>query len=127
MLTYQNQVQLIGRSGHEVEMIQISDGSYRANLRIYQNEAGSDSFTAPQVFHLIAWSKVAEQLHRLVGRGDRILVQGKLVNRRLEQGGRTTFKAEIHVAFFTVLSSRSVTRSVGLAAEPASPTYATDE
>ncbi|MBB4077889.1 single-strand DNA-binding protein [Lewinella aquimaris] len=123
MLPIHNQIQLIGRAGHDVELLTLTDGTYRATLRLYQNERVPGREHEAQVHSLVAWSAVATQLHARIRRGDRILVQGKLLHRKFEVNGQPTVKSEIHVAHFSLLGSRSITRSVSLAAEPAPETF----
>ncbi|MCP9235145.1 single-stranded DNA-binding protein [Lewinella sp. JB7] len=123
MLSLQNQVQLIGRAGHDTELLTLSDGTPRATLRLYQNTRLPERHHEPQVHALVAWGAVATQLQARIRRGDRLLVQGRIVYRKIEVNGHQLVKPEIHVACFTVLSTKSVTRSVALAAEPAPETY----
>lgn len=119
MLPFHNQVQLIGRAGHEVELIHLTDGGRRATLRLYQKtRRGYGASLGTEGFTLIAWDKVAERLAEQVRRGDRIIVQGKLVNRQLRADGRQVEKTEIHLHYFSLMGSRSVTRSAQLVAEP---------
>lgn len=108
MSTLHNQVHLIGRAGHEVTLRLLSDGTPLARLRLYQRDAGSSigQQRPPQTFQLVAWKATATQLHRLVRRGDRVLVQGRLHNRSVERDGRREQRTEIHVYYFTVLSGR---------------------
>lgn len=125
MLAFHNQVQLIGRAGHAVELTTLSDGSYRATLRLYQNDRNAGRVQEEaQAYTLIAWNAVATQLHDRVRRGDRIMVQGKLHNRKFTLNGQTITKTEVHLAFFTLLATRSLTRTVGIAAEPAVQSFA---
>lgn len=127
MNAYHNQVQLIGRSGHDAELLTLSDGSRRATLRLYQRPSKGHPAGHRNSFTLKAWGDLAEQLARQVRRGDRILVQGRLVNRSLHLDGRVTIVTEVHISFFTILSSRSITRSVGVAAEPTAKAYGRHE
>ncbi|WP_420460307.1 single-stranded DNA-binding protein [Neolewinella sp.] len=117
-----NYIQLIGRVGHDPELVTLSDGTPRASLRLYQDAAGGrDSGQDTQVHSLVGWHGLATQLHRRARRGDTLLVHGKLVNRKLTVNGTVLVKAEIHLSEFRLLSSRSITRSVGIAAEPVHP------
>lgn len=119
MQTFHNQLQLIGRAGSSVDFTVLSDGSQRAILRLYQHDhslVGADDIN--QVFTLVGWNGVADQLHERVRRGDRLMVQGKLVNRKLCVRDVTMIKSEVHVSFFTIIATRSVTRAVGVVAEP---------
>ncbi len=123
MLAIHNQVQLIGRAGHDVELLTLSDGTYRASLRLYQNCRGAAAAEDRQAYPLIAWNQVATQLEARVRRGDRVLIQGRLVNRQVRAGEQAVTKTEVHLSAFTVLASRSVTRTVGVVAEPVPEKY----
>ncbi len=116
-----NYIQLIGRVGHDPELVTLSDGTPRACLRLYQDTGAPDGGQDTQVHSLVGWHGLAAQLHRRVRRGDTLLVHGKLVNRKLTVNGTVLVKAEIHLSEFRLLSSRSITRSVGIAAEPVHP------
>ena len=105
MLPPYNQVQLIGRAGHVPDLVRLADDSYRANLRLYQNVRSALESSATQVHQLVAWNAVARQLEHRVHRGDRLLVQGKLVNRRFTSGGVTHLRTEIHVSHFMLLTA----------------------
>ncbi len=123
MLPLHNQVQLIGRAGHDVELLTLSDGTYRASLRLYQNTRSAAGAEDRQAYPLIAWNQVATQLEARVRRGDRVLVQGRLVNRQIRSGDQHLTRTEVHLSAFTVLTSRSVTRAVGILAEPTPEKY----
>lgn len=124
MLAFHNQVQLIGRAGHAVELTTLSNGGFRATLRLYQNSRICGRVEETQFYTVVAWDAVAIQLHDRVRRGDRLMVQGKLQNRKISLRGETAYKTEIHLAFFTLLATRSLTRAVGIAAEPAVEKFA---
>ena len=109
-MQFHNQLQLIGRVGSSVDLTLLSDGTRRATLRLYQHDRSDYGGGGTQVFTLIGWNGVAEQLHERVRRGDRLMVQGKLVNRKLSVKEVTIVKSEVHVAFFTLIATRSITR-----------------
>lgn len=83
-------------------------------MRLYQNNPSPSGTVEAQVHRLVGWGSVAVQLERNVRRGDRLMIQGRLVNRKFEFEGRTQVRTEIHLSQFTVLGSRSVTRSAGI-------------
>ena len=116
-----NHIQLIGRAGHEPELVTLSDGTPRANLRLYQDTPAASPTADTQVHCLVGWNGLATQLHRRTRRGDTLLVQGKLINRKLTVNGTVLVKAEVHLSEFRLLNTRSITRSVGIAAEAVHP------
>ena len=107
MLPIHNQVQLIGRAGHQPALNHLSDTSLRATLRLYQDGLATASGRSSQVHHLVAWTGVARQLGERVRRGDRLLVQGKLLYRRFVTEGVTHVRAEIHVSHFEVMAGKT--------------------
>lgn len=125
MPTLYNQVQLIGRAGHRVELLELADGATRANLRLYEKTyRPGQSGSANQAHTLIAWRGIAERMAAKIKRGDQLLVQGRLVNRRVEMEGFSYVRTEVHVAHFSVLSARARELSqstVSMVAEPESP------
>ncbi|WP_157975903.1 single-stranded DNA-binding protein [Lewinella sp. IMCC34191] len=126
MHSFANQTQLIGRAGHDPELLTLTDGTARSLLRLYQNGRSIGGNDHPQVHHLVAWSAVARQLHARVRRGDRLLVQGKLLYRRFECKGLTQVRAEIHVESFAVLDQRRQ-QDLSAVAEGLPSTYGRDE
>ena len=101
-----NHVQLLGRAGSDAATELLSDGSRIARLRLYQSPGQRSAAADPTCFQLVAWNGVAEQLHARVHRGDRLLVQGKLVNRQGRHGDAEFVRTEVHVTHFAVLASR---------------------
>ena len=116
-----NHIQLIGRAGHDPELVALSDGTPRVSLRLYQDTPRANPTADTQVHCLVGWHGLATQLHRRTRRGDTLLVQGRLVNRKLNVNGTVLVKSEVHLAEFRLLSTRSITRSVGIAAEAVHP------
>ena len=120
MHSFLNQVQLVGRAGHAPELIHLSNQPPRAVLRLYCDPArAAVSGHSPQVFALTAWGAIAEQFSRRIRRGDRVFVQGRLVNRRVRLEGRQFNKVEVQITAFNQLSEGKDDRlSSSLAAEP---------
>ena len=118
MSSLHNQVHLIGRAGHAVSLIHLTDGTPLARLRLYQREYSPGRQSPTQAHALVAWRETATQLHRLVGRGDRLLVQGRLVSRRLEREGRIENRYEIHINQFTLLGRETVVAEAPCLNEP---------
>ena len=121
MAPYLNQIQLIGRAGHDPECYTLTDGSRRARLRLYQNTGTDASEDSTQVHNLVGWDRIADQLYAAIGRGDRVFVQGSLAYRKFPWNGQTQVRSEILVKQFAVLDRgrTSAVRTVtSTAAEP---------
>ena len=126
-----NHVQLIGRAGHDPQLLTLTDGTLRASLRLYLRPSStSDNLSlgcSNHAYRLVAWNSLAARLDERVKRGDTVLVQGRLMNRTRQVGEHTHIRTEIHLTEFRLLGSRSLTRSAGLAAEAAAPNYGLHE
>ena len=102
-----NQVQLIGNAGARPELHVLTDETPVARLRLYLNiDAERKSRDS---FQLVAWNRTAERLSNQVHRGDRLLIQGQLRNRRFQHEGTTHLRTEIHLTAFFILSKRQAT------------------
>ena len=103
MSPYLNQIQLVGRAGHDVDLHTLSDGTPLSRLRLYQDgENRAGEYTA-SVFMLNAWGSLAASFHERVRRGDSLFIQGRLHIRTFRQGGVQHFRPEVHLASFLIL------------------------
>jgi single-strand DNA-binding protein len=101
MLPLCNQLSLIGRAGHRPELRLTTNGIPQARLKLYQDASPAERH--PQLHYLVAWRGVAEQLYQQIRRGDRILLQGRLVYRFVDRNGQAQRRTEVHLSAFTVL------------------------
>ena len=113
MLPIANQVQLIGRAGHVPKLSDSTKDYCRATLRLYQDIGKGEHTGRTQVHQLVAWNEVARQLGCRVRRGDRLLVQGKLLYHRCVMREVTHVRAEIHISHFVLLDSSKAGRTMG--------------
>ena len=118
---YLNQIQLIGRAGHDPECCTLSDGTRRTRLRLYQNRGNEAPTSEPLVHTLVAWDRIADQLYAGVGRGDRLFVQGTLTYRKFTCNGQTQVRSEIQVRQFAVLQRGRIAPVIAPAATAAEP------
>lgn len=107
-----NQIQLVGRAGHDVDLHALSDGTPLARLRLYQDGHNRSGDSSSSVFMLNAWGTLATSFHERVRRGDSIMVQGRLHIRTFQQGGVQHFRPEVHLSAFFILE-RTHRRPVG--------------
>jgi len=98
-----NQIQLVGRSGHDVDLHTLSDGTPLSRLRLYQDGENRAGESASSVFMLNAWGTLAASFHERVRRGDTLFVQGRLHIRTFHQGGTQHFRPEVHLSSFHIL------------------------
>jgi single-strand DNA-binding protein len=98
-----NQIQLVGRAGHDVDLHTLSDGTPLSRLRLYQDGENRTGEPSTSTFMLNAWGSLAESFHERVRRGDALFVQGRLHIRTFRQGGVQHFRPEVHLASFLIL------------------------
>lgn len=110
-----NQIQLVGRAGHDVDLHALSDGTPLSRLRLYQDGENRSGEPASSVFMLNAWGTLATTFYERVRRGDTIMVQGRLHIRTFQQGGVQHFRPEVHLAAFYILE-RTHRRPAGVPA-----------
>ena len=98
-----NHVQLVGRLGEVVHCQRLSDESMLVNTQLIVDDLPASKNNYSRLFHLVGWNRVAESMQRNLSGGQRIMVQGKLVNKRQVHKGLSYFRTEIHVAEFMLL------------------------
>lgn len=99
-----NQVQLVGRLSQALHCQRLSDESLVVNTQLVLDDAVPTSEDHQgRLFHLVGWSRVAESMHRNLSGGQRIMVQGRLVNKRQYHKGLSYYRTEIHVSEFMLL------------------------
>ncbi|WP_071596762.1 single-stranded DNA-binding protein [Neolewinella persica] len=98
-----NQIQLVGRAGHDVDLHTLSDGTPLSRLRLYQDGENRAGEPASSVFMLNAWGTLAASFHERVRRGDTLFVQGRLHIRSFHEGGAQHFRPEVHVSTFYIM------------------------
>lgn len=109
MNTLRNQVLLIGNLGKDLEFKSFENGRKLAKGPIatnefYKNNQG-EKIQETQWHNLIAWGKTAELMNTLLKKGDEIVVQGKLVHRKYEDGeGTLKYITEVVVSEFAKMS-----------------------
>ena len=121
MAPYLNQIQLIGRAGHDPECFTLSDGTRRVRLRLYQDSRADPGNDDTLVHTLVGWDRTADQLYAAIGRGDRVFVQGSLTYRKFTCQGQTQVRSEIHVRQFAVLDRSRKTIVTSFSATAAEP------
>ncbi len=108
MNAIQNQVQLIGRTGNQAELKTFENGGKMVKLYLATNEYYKDAKGEPIVktqWHtVIAWGRQAEKLARLVDKGQKIAVKGKLTSRSYEdKDGIKRYITEVVLSEFMCL------------------------
>lgn len=65
-----------------------------ATNRSMQNEDGSYK-DMPTFHNVVAWSKVAERLAKILSKGKKVYVEGRIDNRSYEKDGQTRYISEV--------------------------------
>lgn len=106
-----NKVLLIGNLTRDPELRYTPQGSAVCNFglatnRFWNNEAGERQ--EETVFHrIVAWSKLAEICSQLLGKGNRVFVEGRLVTRQWEgQDGAARTTTEVVISDMILLKSQ---------------------
>lgn len=109
MTTLKNHVQLIGRIGSDTELKTLESGKSLLNISIATNDYYKDKEGNKQEktewHRLVAWGKTAENIDKLVNKGDEIAIEGKLTHRSYEKDGETRYASEVLVNEFLLLKS----------------------
>lgn len=103
MSVFHNQVQLVGRAGHDVDLHALTDGTPLARLRLYQDGQNHAGESITTFFSLTAWGTLADAFYQRVKRGDLLFVQGRLRIRAFRQGGVMQYRPEIHLDSFHLI------------------------
>jgi single-strand DNA-binding protein len=102
MNNLRNNVQLVGNIGKAPEIISLESGKKMAKFSLATKEFFKDSKgelqTETQWHSLVAWGRQAEIIEQYLKPGQKITVEGKLMNRTYEtKAGEKRTKSEIHI------------------------------
>ena len=109
MSILRNNVQLIGRLGTAPEGRSLESGKMLAKVSIatndiYKNSKG-EKIIETQWHKLVAWGKTAENMQKLLIKGDEVAIQGKLTHQSYEdKEGITRYATTIVVNEFVKLT-----------------------
>jgi len=109
MNTLRNHVQLIGRLGQDVKLIQTDSGTQIANLNLatssYYKDAQGERQEKTEWHRIVAWGKTAELMGQLLEKGQEVVVQGKLTTRKYDdKNGITQYITEVVAEQFIKLT-----------------------
>ena len=101
MTTGMNKVFLLGNLGNDPELRQYDTG---ANLRFrlattetWRDKATGELKDRTEWHNVTLWGKRAEALARILTKGDRIMVEGRMETRSYEADGTTKYITEVRV------------------------------
>jgi len=109
MRTLRNFVQLIGNLGQDVELMEFNSGTKKATFSLATNEFYIDNkgerVEKTEWHNIVAWGKMAERMTDQLGKGDRVIIQGRITNRKYEDStGKTRYLTEILAGDYIKLS-----------------------
>ena len=112
MKNLRNKVQLIGNLGKDPEVKQLDSGKTLAKLSLATSEnyknADGEKVTDTQWHNLVAWGKTAQIAEQYLKKGNRIAVEGKLINRSYEdKEGVKRYVTEVLVNEILMLGSKN--------------------
>jgi len=112
MNNLRNKVQLIGNLGKDPEIKQINGDRALAKMSLATSEtyrkASGEKVTDTQWHNLTAWGKTAEFAEKYLKKGNRVAVEGKIINRSYEdKNGVKRYVSEIVVNEFMMLTPKT--------------------
>ena len=79
-----NKVILVGNLGKDPELRYTQSGKAVAKFTVATSERGRDGNDRTEWHNIVAWEKLAELVGRLVGKGNKVYVEGRLQTREWE-------------------------------------------
>ena len=112
MKNLRNKVQLIGNLGKDPEVKQLESGKTLAKLSLATSEnyknADGEKVTDTQWHNLVAWGKTAQIAEKYLKKGNKIAIEGKLINRSYEdKEGIKRYVTEVLVSEILMLGSKN--------------------
>jgi single-strand DNA-binding protein len=105
-----NRVVLIGNLGVAPELRNFGNDKHVLNLRMATNEYYKDAKGERQVkttwHRVVAWDNQAKFIADKCQKGSRLLVEGKLENKRWEKDGETRYSTEVRLNEFILLDDK---------------------
>ncbi len=94
-----NKVTLLGRVGTDPEMQYTQGGTALTKLRLATDRYRSNGDSETDWHSVVCWDKVAEAVNTYVGKGQRIYVEGRLVQNSWEtEDGQRRHRTEVHAS-----------------------------
>lgn len=111
MNTLKNNVQLIGHLGKDPELKTFDTGKTKlsatmATNEYYKNKDG-DTVNDTTWHNIVAWGKTAEQMDKLLSKGNELAVKGKLASRSYDdKEGNKRYITEVVVNEFVKITKK---------------------
>jgi len=100
MKTLKNYVQLIGNLGQDVELKEFDNGNKKASFTLATSDnfidKNGEKIENTQWHNIVAWGNLANWMTDSLGKGDQVMIQGKLTHRKYtDKNGDTKYFTEI--------------------------------
>lgn len=110
MKTLRNKVQLIGRLGHNPEIINLDDGKKIAKFSMATNEHYKDpkgeKIENTQWHNVVSWGHTASFIEEYILKGQEIAIEGRLNHKKYEDKNKVThYTTEIIANEIIILNS----------------------
>lgn len=107
-----NSVNLIGRLGAAPELKELDGGNKLARITMATNEyfkdAKGEKVEKTEWHNLIAWNALADNMNKLLDKGDQLAIEGKITTKHWEDtDGNKRYSTEIVVNEFLKLSPKA--------------------
>ena len=94
-----NRVTLLGRVGTDPEMQYTPNGTAVTKLRLATDRNRSNGDTETDWHSVVCWDKLAEAVNNYVGKGQRVYVDGRLVQNTWNgDDGQRRHRTEVHAS-----------------------------
>jgi single-strand DNA-binding protein len=110
MGTLENSVQLIGRPGSDPEVRMLGNRKivrFSLATKDYSYNENHELETTTSWHNIVAWGKIAEQAEKLIKKGKRIALEGRLRTRIYEKDGKKNYFTEITMNEFVMIDRSS--------------------
>jgi single-strand DNA-binding protein len=104
-----NKVLLIARLTRDPELKQTTSGHSVVTISVASGrkyKSGDEMKEETSFFDCVAWNKTAELINQYCKKGDRIGIEGRLLQRRWETDGKKNSKVEISIENIQFLSNK---------------------
>lgn len=105
-----NKVILLGRTGKDVELKNLSNGNKVANFSMATSETYKDKTgekkESTEWHNIVLWGNTAEIAHKYLKKGDRVYIEGSLKTRSWEKDGITRYTTEVWGSSIVLLGEK---------------------
>lgn len=104
-----NKIQLIGNLGKDVDFKELGSGKMMAKISLattdYYKNADGERQKSTQWHSCVAWGRTAKNMEKLLKKGKKVAIQGKLVyNNWEDKNGNKRYSSQIWINEFIALN-----------------------